>query len=284
MGFRLFPNPDFNEKAKKKWDGERYYRDADYAADPNLIRPYRVGVSCGACHIAFNPLSPPADPENPRMENLSSAIGNQYIREGRTFAHNVKEGGLFWEMLKVQPPGTSDTSRIATDNLNNPNTINPIFLLGQRLAAGHDETITSAESLKLPLVNVDPKSHVAKVPMVLKDGADSVGVPGATLRVYINIGMYSQHWLQQHNALIGLTAQKPFEISTAQKNSVYWLATQEKFTNIAKFFMRLQPVHLADAPGGKAYMTSDPAILKQGAIAFAENCATCHSSAERRFP
>ena len=44
-----------------------------------------------------------------------------------------------------------------------------------------------------------------KVPHVLKDGADSVGVPGATLRVYINIGMYSQHWLQQHNALIGLS-------------------------------------------------------------------------------
>ncbi|MEO7597913.1 MAG: hypothetical protein ABIV50_03205 [Opitutus sp.] len=190
----------------------------------------------------------------------------------------MKEGGLFWEMLKAQPPGTSDTSRIATDNLNNPSAINPIFLLGQRLAAGHDETITSAETLKLPRVNVDAGTHQAKVPMVLKDGADSVGVPGATLRVYVNIGMFSQHWLQQHNALIGLTAQKPFEVSTAQKNSAYWLATQEKFSNIAKFFMRLQPVRLADAPGGKAYLTSDPAILKQGAIAFAENCATCHSS------
>ena len=34
------------------------------------------------------------------------------------------------EMLKTQPPGTSDTSRIATDNINNPNSINPIFDLG----------------------------------------------------------------------------------------------------------------------------------------------------------
>ncbi len=277
MGFRLFPNPAFDDKAKKKWDGERYYRDNDYATDPQLVRPYRVGVSCGACHIAFNPLSPPKDPENPEWENLSSAIGNQYIREG-TFAHNVKEGGLFYEMLKAQPPGTSDTSRIATDNLNNPNAINPIFLLGERLAAGHDEAITSEETLRLPTLKVDPKTHMMKVPMVLKDGADSVGVPGATLRVYINIGMYSQHWLQQHNALLGLTPQKPFEISTAQKNSVYWLATQQKFTNIAKFFMALKPLHLADAPGGKAYLTNDPAVMQRGAIVFAENCATCHSS------
>lgn len=278
MGFRLFPNPDFDDAARKKWDGQRFYADPAYASDPELVRPYRVGISCGSCHIAFNPLSPPADPANPKWENLSSAIGNQYIREGRTFAHKVKEGGLFWEMLKNQPPGTSDTSRIATDNLNNPNTINPLFLLGERLAAGHDEVIASDETLKMPGVIVDPKSHAMKVPMVLKDGADSVGVPGATLRVYVNIGMYSQHWLQQHNALVGLTAQKPFEISTAQENSVYWRATQEKFTNIAKFFTRLQPVRLADAPGGKKHLTGDATVLRQGALVFGENCATCHSS------
>ncbi len=281
MGFRLFPNPAFDEAAKKKWDGERYYRDADYAADPQLIRPYRVGISCGSCHIAFNPLSPPRDPANPEWKNLSSAIGNQYIREGRVFAGNVRAGGLFWEMLKAQPPGTSDTSRIATDHINNPNAINPIFLLAQRMAAGHDETL-SGETLLLPTTleagEIAGATKTKNVPMVLKDGADSVGVPGATLRVYINIGMYSQHWLQQHNALIGLTPQKPFEISTAQKNSVYWLATQQKFTNIAKFFMRLEPLKLAKAPEGQSYMTDDPAILRHGAQVFGANCASCHSS------
>jgi hypothetical protein len=130
----------------------------------------------------------------------------------------------------------------------------------------------------MPDIKVDAHSKAMSVPMVLKDGADSVGVPGATLRVYINIGMYSQHWLQQHNALLGLTPQKPFEISTAQKNSVYWLATQEKFANIAKFFTRLKPLHLEDAPGGKAFLTKDTEMLHRGAIVFAENCATCHSS------
>ncbi len=140
MGFRLFPNPDFNDEAKKKWDAQRYYNDPDYAVAKDLVRPYRVGISCGSCHIAFNPLNPPASVVDPTWENLSSAIGNQYIREGRTFANNVKEGGLFWEMLKAQPPGTSDTSRIATDHINNPNMINPIFLLGARLNAAETDS------------------------------------------------------------------------------------------------------------------------------------------------
>jgi len=272
MGFRLFPNPDFDEAAKKKWDGQRYYSDSNYAADPTLVKPYRVGVACGACHIAFNPTKPPDDVENPKLENLNSAIGNQYIREGAVFAHNVAKGGFFYEMLKTQPAGTSDTSRIATDHINNPNAINPIFELNQRLAVAHIEEV-SGDTLLIP----GEKSPLP-VPHVLKDGADSVGVPGATLRVYINIGMYSQYWLTRHEALIGLTPQQPFHISEAQKNSVYWLATQQKVINVANFFTQLKPLHLEDAPGGKDYMTKDPAVLKQGKLVFAANCATCHSS------
>jgi hypothetical protein len=281
MGFRVFDNPDFKGEAVRKWDANRYYNDSDYAVDPKLIRPYRVGISCGSCHIAFNPSNPPEDPENPKWTNLASAIGNQYIREGPVFAHNVKEGGFFWEMLKAQPPGTSDTSRIATDNINNPNAINPIFLLGARINEGTEETL-AGQTLLLPLirdaVQKGADSVTMPVPHVLKDGADSVGVVGATLRVYINIGSYSQHFLQQHNVLIGLTKQRPFEIATAQKYSVYWLATQQKFQNVGKFFTRLKSYRLEDAPGGKDLITKDEAVMTRGKIVFAENCATCHSS------
>ena len=272
MGFRLFDNPDFKGDAMKRWDGERYDNDPDYAVRRDLVRPYKVGISCGSCHIAFDPCHPPADPVNPRWENLASAIGNQYIREGRTFANNVRPGGFFWEMLLAQPPGTSDTSRIATDHINNPNAINPIFLLGVRLAQGVEERI-SGESLLLPTAK-----NPMKTPNVLKDGGDSIGVPSATMRVYVNIGMYSQHWLQQHNALIGLTPQKPFSIRTAQENSVYWRATETKFTNIAAFFSKLKSFRLADAPGGRDLITRDGAVMNRGKIVFAENCATCHSS------
>jgi hypothetical protein len=272
MGLRLFENPDFKGDAVKNWDANRYYNDPDYAVSKTLVRPYRVGVACGTCHIAFNPCKPPDDPENPKWENLASTIGNQYLREGATFASLVKPGGFFWEMLKTQPPGTSDTSRIATDNINNPTTMNGIFQLRARLAEGQEEDITG-DSLNLPGVTAK-----MNVPHVLKDGADSVGVPGATLRVYVNIGSYSQHWLQQHNALIGLMPQKPFSVKTAQENSVYWLATQTKFTNIANFFMDLKSYRLEDAPGGADYITKDAAVMTRGKIVFAENCAQCHSS------
>ncbi|NQW99244.1 hypothetical protein HQ447_01200, partial [bacterium] len=272
MGFRLFDNPDFKGEAVKQWDAEKYHSDPQYSTRKGLIRPYRVGVSCGACHIAFHPTRPPLDVNNPKWENLASAIGNQYISEGRVFAPNVKEGGFFWEMLKNQPRGTSDTSRIATDHINNPNSINPIFELGARMAAGPEEEI-GGESLLIP----GTKSPMT-VSHILKDGADSVGVPGATIRVYINIGMYSQHWMQQHQPLLGLTPQQPFSIKTAQENSVYWNSTQEKVGNIAAFFKKLTSYRLADAPGGVAFMTQDDSILTRGKVVFGQECATCHSS------
>lgn len=175
-------------------------------------------------------------------------------------------------MLKAQPRGTSDTSRIATDHINNPNAINPIFELGARENVGHEEEI-GGESLLIP----GTKSPM-KVAHILKDGADSVGVPGATIRVYINIGMYSQHWMQQHQPLLGLTPQKPFSIKTAQENSVYWNATQEKVANIAAFFRKLTSYRLADAPGGGTYMTKDESELTRGKLVFARECASCHSS------
>ncbi len=272
MGFRLFDNPEFTGDAVKAWDPVKYDTDPKYATQKGLVRPYRVGVSCGSCHIAFHPTKPPADVNNPKWENLASAIGNQYIAEGKVFAPNVKEGGFFFEMLRTQPRGTSDTSRIATDHINNPNAINAIFELGARSAAGHEEEMVG-ETLLIP-----KEEKKMKVPFILKDGADSVGVPGATIRVYINIGMYSQHWMQQHQPLLGLTLQQPFSIKTAQENSVYWNATQDKVGNVAKFFERLKSYRLADAPNGSEFLTKDEAVLTRGKLVFAEECAKCHSS------
>jgi len=272
LGFRLFPNPDFDDAARKKWDGERFVSDSHYYSDNKLVRPYRVGVSCGACHIAPYPNNPPADPENPRWENLASAIGNQYIREGKVFACNVEKGGFFYEELAAQPPGTSDTSRIATDHINNPNAINPIFLLAERERIGTPEKMAGG-TLALP--NEQPEMPV---PHILKDGADSVGVFGATIRVYVNIGMFSEYWLTRHNRLIGLVPQQPFEVPYAQEHSVFWRATEERVGNIAMFFRRLKPFRLADAPGGAANIATDEAVLTRGKQVFADSCAYCHSS------
>ena len=275
LGFRLFPNPEFNDEARKKWDGKRFSEDKAYYNDNKLIRPYRVGVACGACHIAPNPSNPPADPENPRWENLASAIGNQYINEGKVFACNVERGGFFYEMLAAQPRGTSDTSRIATDHINNPNAINPIFLLAERerIAKNASPEKMTGGALALP-----GETEEMPVPHVLKDGADSIGVRGATIRVYVNIGMFSEYWLTRHNRLIGLSPQQPFEIPYARKHSVFWRATEERLDNIAAFFRKLKPFHLADASGGQAYITTDSTVITRGKQVFAESCGACHSS------
>ena len=272
LGFRLFPNPEFNDEARKKWDGNRFATDPTYWNDNKLVRPYRVGVACGACHIAPHPTHPPADPENPAWENLASAIGNQYIREGKVFGPNVTKGGVFYEMLLSQPPGTSDTSRIATDHINNPNAINPIFLLAER------ERITTDEKLAGGTLAFPGTNEQMKVAHILKDGADSIGVRGATIRVFVNIGMFSEYWLTRHNRLLGLSPQQPFEIPYARENSVFWLATEERLDNIAAFFRKLKPFRLADAPGGAEQISHDETVLARGKTVFAESCASCHSS------
>ncbi len=271
LGFRLFPNPEFNDEARKKWNGERFMNDPSYHNN-KLVRPYRVGVACGSCHIAPNPSNPPDDPENPRWENLASAIGNQYINEGKVFACNVEKGGFFYEMLAAQPRGTSDTSRIATDHINNPNAINAIFLLAER------ERIQVPEKMAGGTLALPGEKEEMPVAHVLKDGADSIGIPGATIRVYVNIGMFSEYWLTRHNRLIGLTPQKPFEIPYAREHSVFWRATEERLAGIRAFFCRLKPFHLADAPGGQAYITTDATVMTRGKEVFAESCAACHSS------
>src|SRR5260370_9581055 len=99
-------------------------------------------------------------------------------------------------MLLAQPRGTSDTSRIATDHINNPNAINPIFLLAER------ERIAVPEKMAGGTLALPGEKEEMPVPHILKDGAYSIGLPGATIRVYVNIGMLSGVSLTHPNCLI----------------------------------------------------------------------------------
>jgi hypothetical protein len=51
VGLRLFPNPEFDSKAEKKWDAAAYYTNPDYYDRSDLVKPYRVGMSCAFCHV-----------------------------------------------------------------------------------------------------------------------------------------------------------------------------------------------------------------------------------------
>ena len=58
------------------------------------------------------------------------------------------------------------------------------------------------------------------VPHILKDGADSVGVAGASLRVYVNIGMCGEYWVtRQDPCWASRSDSSAFEISTRARTA-----------------------------------------------------------------
>src|SRR5208282_3673173 len=63
VGLRLMPNPDFfgttaaAKQARQRWQdkvvaakNDAYYTDATIQQDPQLVRPFRVSMSCAYCH------------------------------------------------------------------------------------------------------------------------------------------------------------------------------------------------------------------------------------------
>jgi hypothetical protein len=133
VGLRLFPNPDFDEKAKKAWDPERYYTDPKYYNDAKLVKPYRVGMACSFCHVGPSPIHPPANAAQPTWSELNSTVGAQYMWVDRVFAYNVGDKNFIYQLVHTYRPGTMDTSLVSTDNINNPRTMNAIYNLGARL-------------------------------------------------------------------------------------------------------------------------------------------------------
>jgi hypothetical protein len=149
VGLRLFPNPAFDEAAAKKWDAEKYYNDEKYYLSKDLVRPYRVGMSCAFCHVGPNPVKPPADPENPKWENLSSNVGAQYFWVDRIFTWKYDPSNYMFQLLHTSRPGTLDTSLVSTDYINNPRSMNAVYNLGARLGIAKrwgKETLTGAVS------------------------------------------------------------------------------------------------------------------------------------------
>src|SRR5579872_5654802 len=290
LGLRLFPNPDFDAAAAARWDAARYFNDPSYYNDKKLVRPYRVGMSCGFCHLGPSPVHPPADPANPAYADLSSTVGAQYMWVDRLFIYKANADNFMYQLVHTWRPGAMDTSLISTDNINNPRTMNAVYSLAPRLDIARrwgKETLADGELNNKqfndfvssgPLMQYFSKPSTVWTPRVLKDGADSVGALGALNRVYINIGLFSEEWLLHFNAIVGGKPISPIPIAAAEKNSSYWQATEAGTPAAALFFLKAtRPDRLRDAPGGAKYLTTDQTVLSRGKVVFAENCARCHS-------
>jgi hypothetical protein len=291
LGLRLFPNPAFDEKAAKKWDPVRYYTDPSYYKSADLIRPYRVGMSCGFCHVGPNPVHPPPDPENPQWEHISSITGAQYLWMDRLFSWDAREDNLIYQIFKSWRPGTTDVSFVSQDNIDNPRTMNAIYNVGARMEIskrfGKEKLgAQNKDSYQLnryvpagsPLSKFYEPPDTVYTMHVLKDGSDSIGVLAALNRVYLNIGMFSEEWLLHFRPLLGGARVTPIEVKVARQNSVYWQATEAQTFDMAAYLLAAGKPHLLKDAEGAPPMSESAATLDAGKTAFAERCARCHSS------
>jgi len=324
VGLRISDNPAFDANAKAAWmqhvgpDGVNhdYYENPNYYNDQKLVRPYLVGMACSFCHVSFDPVRPPADVNNPKWENLNDYVGAQYFRVADVFVPRTITGGyngqpvkmapkeessFVWQLINSNPPGTLDTSFIATDYLNNPGTMNGFFNVKQRLlraAKGVNKDPGSYDpmveymtggSLDLKWLTFDKGQPI---PRILKQGDDSVGFQGALSRVYVNIGHAWPEWQKHFRPLVGgamlenkdLASQSPVTVKGLQMNSPSWNWSEDRSGSLASYLTdHAKPLLLKDAPGGAKYLTTDQNVLNRGKIVFAENCAACHSSKQPDF-
>ncbi len=276
VGMRIFKNPEFEKSAsaKRNWDPAKFYEDQEYSSNPKTIKPFIVGISCAICHASYHPLNPPIDVEDPEWSNISSTIGAQYLRIREVFGNTLEPKSYLYHLLDSQFPGTIDTSLVATDHINNPNTMNAIFGLQARIRRALDnppETL-SDESFGPPgdrypglwdsryqygqydypppfLDHRDEfEGNPRHVPMVLVDGSDSVGSWVALARVYLNIGTYHDQWMRTHNTALGFRDQTPFRLEDCEENSIYWHATKIRVDSMTAYFLKSSdPMLLKDA-------------------------------------
>lgn len=304
VGLRLFPNPKFDKKAAGEWDAENYYcvgatrhprcRDVTGTRlkEPtsDLVRPYRVGMSCAFCHAGPSPIRPPQDAANPAWSNIVAIVGAQFMNVREVFLPNLKDSSFLSQILKSYREGSLDTSLVGTDSINNPRTMNAIYSLNLRMEVakrmGHEKLAGGALHSKQindfvkdgPMTEFFKRPDTVFTPHILKDGADSIGPLGALNRVYVNVGMFSEEWLKHFNPVIGGRGTSPFEIEKAQVNSIYWQVTEANTINLLDYFLRVgEPDLLKDTKEGKEIIEREAAAAERGKTVFAEVCARCHT-------
>jgi hypothetical protein len=292
LGFRKFPNPRFDAARWRNlnggklgtWEGfritmasttgipsdERVSKLADASVEP----PFLIGTTCGSCHIAFDPLNPPADPAHPKWENIKGLIGNQYTRMSELLGSGMARTSLEWQMFAHPRPGVTDTSAISHDQVNNPGTINAIINLSQRptfpgeliskwrkvdtcgterdedkcwCEAGRDGKcwVKSARSDDTTVVHVAGKAVTFPgVHHILKGGEDSIGALEAIQRVYFNIGSCGEAcWVNHLTDMRQVDPQQrgfgqtPFDIGQCRRDCPSFRAIEDRLLDIAAFFL-----------------------------------------------
>ena len=276
LGYRKFPNPRFDPKrwlalngSLASWEGYRGAMSKNGApsdaernrlADGSIEPPYLIGTTCGSCHIAFDPLNPPADPERPAWENLKGAVGNQYTRVSEILTSGMPGNTLEVQMFSYTRPGTTDTSAIPSDQVYNPGTMNAIINTSVRPVFENEQVLKWRKVESCPAAatgqtdantcwcergkdkcwqrSLEPET----VHHILKGGEDSIGADEAVQRVYFNIGSCAEQcWLNHLTDLRQLDptmrnfGQTPFDIGQCRRDCPNFRAIEDRLPNIVDF-------------------------------------------------
>jgi len=326
MGIRKFPNPRFDLKKWAEVNGGDLTTWKGFNAtvqpamfhsklrDGSIEPPFYFGMSCGACHIAFDPQNPPKDPSHPQPENLKGVVGNQYTNITAIMSSGEPTNGPLFRIFNYVHAGTVDTSAFPHDFNGNPGTPNAIINFNKRptfaddnvtrwyrtdhCASGADEKSCWCEPKrdhkcwerrtgKVEANDPDPVMHV------LKGGEDSVGALEAIQRVYINIGSCSETCWENHLTNFFVLdpqqrgfGQTPFSIGQCRRDCPNFRAIEDRLPDIAAFLFAQRPSELYVA---RKLKSRDELVAQldrkygagsvtHGKQVFADNCASCHSS------
>ena len=317
LGLRKFPNPRFDAAKWKAlngdlatWSGftaakaattgiesdQRVTKLADASVEP----PFLIGTTCGSCHIAFDPLNPPADPAHPKWENIKGLIGNQYTRMSELLGSGMPKSALEYQMFAHARPGVTDTSAISHDQINNPGTINALINVAQRpvfkgemvtkwrkattcgaekdegkcwCEAGYNGKCWQKSTREDDTTTVylgGQKVVLAGVHHILKGGEDSIGGLEAIQRVYFNIGSCSEQCWVNHFADMRQVdpeqrgfGQTSFDIGQCRRDCPNFRAVEDRLQTILDFFASAESdqTDLAVARAKQRKATYTPADL-----------------------
>ncbi len=328
MGIRKFPNPRFNLEQWRKLNGGDLSSWKGFEAevkpdvfhsklrDGSVEPPFYFGMSCGACHIAFDPLNPPKDPNNPKPENIKGVVGNQYTNITAVMSSGESTNSPMFRIFNYVRSGTVDTSGFPHDYNGNPGTPNAIINMNKRptfpdeeitkwfktdhCAAGADEKACWCEPgrnnkcwERRTKKATDPMDPNDPIMHILKGSEDSIGALEAVQRVYLNIGSCSETCWENHLTNFFVLdptqrgfGQTPVNIGQCRRECPNFRAVEDRLPDIAAFLFAQRPTDLWVARGLKSRdeLTKQldqeygPDSVKRGQEVFADNCAACHSS------
>ncbi|MEM1198705.1 MAG: cytochrome c [Pseudomonadota bacterium] len=326
LGLRKFPNPRFDAEKWKQLNGSlaswSKYPDRSKATDASyrtnklfdaaVEPPFRIGMSCGACHIAYDPLKPPANADNPTWENIKGLIGNQYSRVSQLLGSGLSHNLLEWQLIARARPGIVDTSALPMDTVHNPGTMNTIYNFASRPTFPHQvlkwrKAASCPSGAKEDACWCEPgkpgkcwerSEKQENVQHILKGGEDSIGALEAIQRVYFNIGSCAEQcWMNHVPDIRALdptrrnAAQSPFRIGQCRRDCASFRAIEDRLGDLASFFFAERPTDLWAARGlanRSALETQLDQEFGEGSVAlgkqvFAKSCAECHSSQDEPY-